>query len=352
MKIAVLNAGSSSLKCKVFEFPAKTLLFSQEIEKIGESDSDIASHAEALEALDIDLREIDIIGHRVVHGGEKLQQSVVIDESVITTIKDLIPLAPLHNPANLVGIEVARQKAPNIPQVAVFDTAFHATLPKEAYLYALPYELYEKEDIRRYGFHGTSHSYLAKEAAKELKKELRELNIITLHLGNGASACAIKKGKSIDTSMGFTPLEGLVMGSRCGDLDPEIVLYLQRELGKTPQEVEHILNKESGLLGICGENDLREIVLREDERAKLAVAMMVRRIQKYIGAYMVLLEDVDAIVFSGGIGEHSQSVREMVMDNKLFKNIKMLVIQTDEELEIANESYRVINQRSSSHKTQ
>jgi len=181
---------------------------------------------------------------------------------------------------------------------------------------------------------------------------LREINIITLHLGNGASACAIKKGKSIDTSMGFTPLEGLVMGSRCGDLDPEIVLYLQRELGKTPQEVEHILNKESGLFGICGENDLREIVLREDERAKLAVAMMVRRIQKYIGAYMVLLEDVDAIVFSGGIGEHSQSVREMVMDNKLFKNIKMLVIQTDEELEIANESYRVINQRSSSHKTQ
>ena len=344
MKIVVLNAGSSSLKCKIFEFPSKKLLYTQEIEKIGEHGSPIRSHAEALEALDIDFSVIDIIGHRVVHGGEKLQESVLIDEDVIATIKDLIPLAPLHNPANLKGIEVARQKAPSTPQVAVFDTAFHATLQKEAYIYALPYELYEKEGIRRYGFHGTSHSYLAKAAAKELQKELHEINIITLHLGNGASACAIKKGKSIDTSMGFTPLEGLVMGTRCGDLDPEILLYMQRELHKSTQDVEHIVNYESGLKGICGEKDLREILDRSDEKAKLALDIMVRRIQKYIGAYMVLLEDVDAIVFSGGIGEHSEEIRHRVMDNKIFKNIKMLVIQTDEELEIANESYRVVKE--------
>jgi len=342
VKIAVFNAGSSSLKCKIFEFPAKTLLFCKEIEKIGESGSEIASHAEALNALGVDFSEIDAIGHRVVHGGEKLQESVLIDNEVIKTIKELSVLAPLHNPANLQGIEVARQKAPNIPQVAVFDTAFHATLPKEAYLYALPYELYEAEGIRRYGFHGTSHAYLAKEAAKELKKELRETNIITLHLGNGASACAIKKGRSIDTSMGFTPLEGLVMGTRAGDIDAEIVLYLQRKLAKTPKEVEHILNKESGLLGICGENDLREILLREDDRAKLAIDIMVRRIQKYLGAYMVLLERVDAIVFSGGIGENSQEIRDAVMDNALLKGMKTLVIKTDEELEIANECYRLL----------
>ena len=342
MKIAVINSGSSSLKCKLFEYPDKRLLHSQTIENIGESHASIHSHAEALEALDIDFESLDIIGHRVVHGGEKLQGSCKIDDSVMRTIDELIPLAPLHNPANLQGIEVAMKKAPHIPQVAVFDTAFHATLQKEAYLYALPYELYAKEGIRRYGFHGTSHAYLAKEAAKELNKELRELNVITLHLGNGASACAIKNGISIDTSMGFTPLEGLVMGSRCGDIDAEIVLYLQRELGKTAKEIEHMLNKESGLLGICGENDLREILLREDENAKLALKMMVRRIQKYIGSYMVLLENVDAIVFSGGIGENSKEIHEAVMDNAILKDIKMLVIKTDEELEIANECYRII----------
>ncbi|MEN4054140.1 MULTISPECIES: acetate kinase [Sulfurimonas] len=345
MKIAVLNSGSSSLKCKIFEYPSKALLFSKTIERIGESDTDIASHAEALDALNIDFETLDAIGHRVVHGGEKLQKSVIIDESVVDIIRELIVLAPLHNPANLIGIEISLKKAPHILQVAVFDTAFHASMQKEAYLYALPYELYAKEGIRRYGFHGTSHAYLAKEAAKELKKESSEINIITLHLGNGASACAIKNGVSIDTSMGFTPLEGLVMGTRCGDIDAEIVLYLQRSLGKTSKEIEHILNKESGLLGICGENDLREILLREDEKAKLAINIMVRRIQKYIGAYMVLLENVDAIVFSGGIGENSQEIRDAVMDNTLLKNIKMLVIQTDEELEIANECYRLIKKK-------
>jgi acetate kinase len=342
MKIAVLNSGSSSLKCKVFEYPSKKLLFSQSIEKIGENGSSISSHSEALDALEIDFEDLDAIGHRVVHGGEKLQKSTIIDANVIATIRELIVLAPLHNPANLEGIEVAIKKVPNTPQIAVFDTAFHATLPKEAYLYALPYALYEKEGIRRYGFHGTSHAYLAKEAAKVLQKDLSEINIITLHLGNGASACAIKGGKSVDTSMGFTPLEGLVMGTRCGDIDAEIVLYLQQTLHKTPKEVEHILNKESGLLGICAENDLRSILLRDDELAKLAVAMMVRRIWKYIGAYMLELQRVDAIIFSGGIGEHAKAIREAVMDNAMLQNIKMLVIQTDEELEIANECYRVL----------
>ncbi|SFV59892.1 Acetate kinase [hydrothermal vent metagenome] len=341
MKIAVINAGSSSLKCKLFVMPAGELLAEKEIQKIGESTSAISSHAEAFEALGIDFSEVDVVGHRVVHGGEKLQQSVLIDAAVIETIKMLIPLAPLHNPANLQGIEALQKKLPKMPQIAVFDTAFHATMPKEAYIYALPYKLYEEHALRRYGFHGTSHSYLTKEAAKILGKSVESVNLITLHLGNGASACAVKNGKSIDTSMGFTPLEGLVMGTRSGDIDPEIVLFLQRELGMNAEEVDIMLNKASGLKGICDANDLREILLREDDKAKLAVAVMVRRIQKYIGSYMVLLENVDAIVFSGGIGEHSASVREQVMNNSILKNIKSLVIPTNEELEIANECYRI-----------
>ena len=343
MKIAVINSGSSSLKCKLFEMPSKKMLIEKEIQKIGEEDSPIYSHAEALEALGIDFSDVDVIGHRVVHGGEKLQKSCIIDAQVVEVIQDLIPLAPLHNPANLEGIKALKEKMPDIPQIAVFDTAFHASLQKEAFIYALPYELYEKHDIRRYGFHGTSHAYLTKEAAKILQKPLEELNIITLHLGNGASACAVKNGKSMDTSMGFTPLEGLVMGTRCGDIDPDIPLFLERELGLSAEEADNLLNKESGLKGICGENDLRAILLREDEHAQLALDVMIRRIQKYIGAYMVMLERVDAIIFSGGIGENSPYVREHVMDNAIIKNIQSLVIQTDEELEIANECYKIIS---------
>lgn len=346
MKIAVINSGSSSLKCKLFEMPSKKMLIEKEIQKIGEEDSPIHSHAEALEALGIDFSDVDAIGHRVVHGGEKLQKSCIIDAQVVEIIQDLIPLAPLHNPANLEGIKALKEKMPDIPQIAVFDTAFHASLQKEAFIYALPYELYEKHDIRRYGFHGTSHAYLTKEAAKILEKPLEELNIITLHLGNGASACAVKNGKSMDTSMGFTPLEGLMMGTRCGDIDPDIPLFLQRELGMNAKEVDILLNKESGLKGVCGENDLREILLREDAKAQLALDIMIRRIQKYIGAYMVLLENVDAIVFSGGIGEHSNYVRERVMDNSIIKEIKSLVIETNEEFEIANECYRIVKEES------
>ncbi len=342
MKVAVINSGSSSLKYKLFSMPDGEVLEEKEVQRIGESGSVILNHEEALDSLAIDFSTIDVVGHRVVHGGEKLQQSCFIDSSVIATLESLIPLAPLHNPANLEGIKLVQMKTKNLPQIAVFDTAFHATMPKEAYLYALPFELYEKESIRRYGFHGTSHAYLMKQASQRLQKPVEAISLITLHLGNGASACAIKNGKSIDTSMGFTPLEGLVMGTRCGDIDPEIPLYLQKKMGYSAKEVDTLLNKESGLFGICGENDLRLILDRKDEQAKLAVNIMVRRIQKYIGAYMVLLENVDAVVFSGGIGENSAEIRDAIMNNAILKNIKTLVIRTDEELEIAHECYKLM----------
>ena len=338
MKIAVLNAGSSSLKFKLLDMPSCRVLKTQLIENI-------VNHTEAFDSLDVDFSTLDAIGHRVVHGGENFSTSLLINEEVIKSINDLIPLAPLHNPANLQGIKIAKLKAPNIPQIAVFDTAFHSTMPKEAYLYALPHEMYEKHHIRRYGFHGTSHSCISKKAACELNIDINEINLITLHLGNGASICAIKNGKSIDTSMGFTPLEGLVMGSRSGDIDPAIVLYMQRELGFSIDEVDNILNKKSGLIGICDENDLRNIIENKNERSKLALKMMIRRVQKYIGAYMALLDRVDALVFSGGIGENSSYIREEIIKPKMFKNIKTLVVKTDEELEIANECMKVLNKK-------
>jgi acetate kinase len=345
MRVAVLNAGSSSLKYKLFLMPSAEVLESKIVEHIGETDSLFSNHHEALESLEIDFSTLDAIGHRVVHGGEDFKSSVLIDKDVSKAIEKLIPLAPLHNPANLEGIKVALSFAPKTAQVAVFDTAFHSTMPKEAYLYALPHKIYDEYKVRRYGFHGTSHSYVAKKAAQELGRELQELNLITLHLGNGASVCAIEKGKSIDTSMGFTPLEGLIMGSRCGDIDPAIVLYLQREVGLSVSEVDKLLNKESGLLGICGENDVRSIVESENESAQLALQMMVRRIQKYIGSYLALLGEVDALVFTGGIGEHSAFIRESVMNSKLFKELKVMVVETDEELEIANEVVKTLKKK-------
>ncbi len=337
MKIAVINSGSSSIKFKLFDMDTKSVLCSKNIEKIGEEGAFVRSHKDGLYEIFKDIYSLDAIAHRVVHGAEKFHSAAVIDDEVIQNIEELIPLAPLHNKANLEGIKIAKEMFENIPQIAVFDTAFHFDMPKEAYIYALPYEMYEKHKIRRYGFHGSSHSYVTKEAAKILDKNVDEVNLITLHLGNGASACAVKNGKSIDTSMGFTPLEGLVMGSRCGDIDPAIVLYMQRELGMSVDEVDNVLNKNSGLLGICSNNDLREIIDAQDEKSCLAIDMMVRRIQKYIGSYMVLLENVDAIVFTGGIGENSSYIRDKVMDNKILKDINRLVIKTDEELEIANE---------------
>ncbi len=382
MKIAVINSGSSSIKCKVFLMPSEEMLAHVVVEKIGEDSSlitfvqkektftqkeVIATHHEALKKINNMLNEQDIVAnfasldamaHRVVHGAEHFKKAVVINDAVLQMIEELIPLAPLHNGVNLEGIRISQKKAPNVAQVAVFDTAFHETMPKEAYLYALPYELYEGHKIRKYGFHGTSHAFVMREAAKAMQKDAKELNMITLHLGNGSSICAIENGKSIDTSMGFTPLEGLIMGSRCGDIDPAVVLYLQREIGLSVDEADDMLNKHSGLLGICGQKDVREIQKRSDELSRLALSMLTRRIKKYIGSYMTLLGRVDALVFTAGIGEHSSSLRAEILQNlELFgivldtkanlqnatlisnasSKIKVFVIKTDEELEIARE---------------
>jgi acetate kinase len=283
----------------------------------------------------------------------------------------MVPLAPLHNPANLIGIEVARERRPDVPQVAVFDTAFHQTMPPSAFHYALPQELYSEHHVRRYGFHGTSHNYVSKKAAEYLGKSLDTLNMITLHLGNGASATAVRKGKSVDTSMGMTPMEGLVMGTRCGDIDPAIHFYLGRSTGRTSEELEKMFNKESGLKGICGVNDMREIIQLAgsgDEHAQLAIDVYCYRIRKYIGAYFAVLGQVDAIVFTGGIGENAALIRKhccedlarlgIVVDNRKNDNcctevteiqgeksqVRVLVISTNEELEIARQTYELILQ--------
>ena len=343
MKVAVVNAGSSSLKVKLYDMTQEKLLKSYLVEHIAQ-EGGVATHQEALESLEIDFKSIDMIGHRVVHGGEYFHSSVAIDDEVVKKIEELNPLAPLHNPANLEGIKLTRERLPDIKQIAVFDTAFHTTMPEVAYLYALDYKFYEEHHIRRYGFHGISHSYLLEQSAKILKKEPEELNIITLHLGNGASICAIERGKSIDTSMGFTPLEGLVMGTRSGDIDPAIVLYMQRELGYSLDEVDKELNKHSGLLGLAKSNDLREILSKDSVESKRALDMMLRRIKKYIGAYIALLENVDAIVLSGGIGENSMLVQERVKEFSVVKDKKVLVIKTDEELQIAKECLAFMEQ--------
>jgi len=392
MKILVLNAGSSSLKCQLFL--SEKSIASVTIERIGEKESytilktnhkkverstTIKDHHHAISTL-FDLlqnnsiishiNELDAIGHRVVHGGSYFSQPVKITPNIIQRIHSLIPLAPLHNPANIEGIEIIAEHYPTLQQVAVFDTAFHQTMPEVAARYPLPYQLYEEASIRRYGFHGTSHAYVAKEAAKWLKQPLETLNLITLHLGNGASATAIKEGKSIDTSMGMTPLEGLMMGTRSGDIDPAIIPYLMHTQNISIDTVDSLLNRESGLKGICGTNEMREIIASAEngnEKSKLALEMYVYRIRKYIGAYIAVLGSVDALVFTGGIGEHAALIREMVCEgmegifgvvldkeknlskesgNRVIHDtqsrIALLVIPTNEELEIARETERVI----------
>ncbi|KYJ86367.1 acetate/propionate family kinase [Sulfurovum riftiae] len=388
MKILVLNAGSSSLKCQLFF--DETSVASVTIERIGEAESymtlktvrehseqtiTIKDHHHAIRTLfDLlqnsrtisDIEELDGIGHRVVHGGAYFTRPTKITPEIIRRIRSLIPLAPLHNPANLEGIEIIAEHYPTLTQIAVFDTAFHQTMPEIAARYPLPYRLYEEASVRRYGFHGTSHAYVAKEAAKLLKKPLGSLNLITLHLGNGASATAISKGRSIDTSMGMTPLEGLMMGTRSGDIDPAIIPYLIHTLDISIDEVDTLLNKESGLKGICGTNEMREIITSAesgDEKSRLALEMYVYRIRKYIGAYSAVLGSVDAIVFTGGIGEHAMLIREMVCEglentfgicldkekNLSVENneravhsteskVALLVIPTNEELEIARQT--------------
>ncbi len=398
MIVAVINCGSSSIKYEVFDKEEKTLLAGGLLEKIGSSEAElrqrrrqkdgrfeechftqpVADHRQGFEfitrinaqdRLIKDDSELLGIGHRVVHGGERFSQPMIINSEVLTAIKALTPLAPLHNPPNLLGIEALQERFPGVPQVAVFDTMFHQTLPDYAFHYALPYYLYEQNHVRRYGFHGTSHLYVAKEAAKYMGRSLGESNLITLHLGNGASAAAIRQGKSIDTSMGLTPLEGLMMGTRCGDLDPAIHFYLMRQTGMSAEEVENLLNHESGLKGLCGLNDMREIerkVDQGDERALLAIAMFCYRIKKYIGSYLAVLGEVEAVVFTGGIGENSVTVRSRVcsglepmgisldegrnaaVSGKVVEiqtksaPVKVLVIKTDEELEIARQTIQAI----------
>jgi acetate kinase len=309
------------------------------------------------------------VGHRVVHGGENFHRPTVVDDQVIAAIRDTIPLAPLHNPANLGGIEIARRLFPGVPQVAVFDTAYHQTMPATSYRYALPEHLYKEHRVRRYGFHGTSHHYVAKRAASLLGTPATACNLITLHLGNGASATAIREGRSVDTSMGMTPLEGLVMGTRCGDIDPAIHFYLCENVGLDNDALEDLLNRKSGLLGICGVNDMREIhrlAAGGDERAQLAVGIFCHRLKKYLGAYYAELGRVDAVVFTGGIGENDAEIRArtcagleslgICLDpdangapergeraiSTPESRVKVLVIPTNEELEIARQSFEAV----------
>lgn len=314
--------------------------------------------------------ELAAIGHRVVHGGEEFHEPAVITEKVLKRIRSLVPLAPLHNPANLTGIEVAMEFAPKVVQVAVFDTAFHQSMPEYAFLYALPRKMYEEYGVRRYGFHGTSHHYVAKEASVCLGRPFNELNLITLHLGNGDSIAAIRKGECVDTSMGMTPLEGLIMGTRSGDLDPAIIFYLARQTGMGLDDLDNLLNKESGLKGLCGVNDMREIAGRAekgDKQAGLAIRMFCYRLKKYLGSYMAVLGHVDGIIFTGGIGENAPLVRELccqgleglgvVIDPRKNKErkegcleiqadasrIKVMVIATNEELEIARQTVKLLD---------
>ncbi|MEA3290431.1 MAG: acetate kinase [Campylobacterota bacterium] len=371
MKILVINAGSSSIKYKLFE-DTKELYGGIKSEVIDYKESFGNIFDELIKNSVIgSFEDIDAVGHRVVHGGESFSDPVIIDDDTIEEIEQLIPLAPLHNPVNLKAIKIIKEQYPKMIQTAVFDTAYHQTMPQSSYLYPIPLELYENNNIRRYGFHGTSHYHILKKTAKFLNKEIDKVNLITLHLGNGCSACAIKNGQSIDTSMGFTPLEGLMMGTRCGDIDPSIVTYLQRVLECDSDECDNILNKKSGLKGICGESDLRQIqdrVFNDEPKSKLALDMFVQRVKKYIGAYCVELEEVDAIVFTGGIGENSSYIREEVsknlgksigadLDRKKNENItkdielisyenskiKLIVASTNEEKEIASQTISLIN---------
>ncbi len=294
--------------------------------------------------------EIFAIGHRVVHGGVQFKKPTIINDEVVSKIRECFELAPLHNPANLAGIEACIELLPEVKQVAVFDTAFHQSLPEHAYIYGLPYEYYEKYNLRKFGFHGTSHQYVAHEAARILKKHLNKLKLVTCHLGNGCSVTAVKNGKSVDTSMGFTPLEGLVMGTRCGDIDPASVIFLADKEKISLPEIDRVLNYKSGLKGISGlSNDMREIkkAAREgNKRAKLALDIFIYRITKYIGSYIAAMGGVDAIVFTAGVGENEKDIREKAVKglfNFLNKNkVKVLVIPTNEELMIAKQTYHLV----------
>ncbi|GAB3156110.1 acetate kinase [Micromonospora sonneratiae] len=311
-RVLVLNCGSSSVKFRLYDGDRVT--DKGIVERIGEPGGGPADHETAVRGIldGLDLTGLTAVGHRVVHGGKRFGEPVLIDDAVLTAIRDLIPLAPLHNPANLIGIEVTRAALPDVPQVAIFDTAFHTTLPEAAATYAIERDTAERYGIRRYGFHGTSHAYVSRRTAELLGRPYAEVNTITLHLGNGASACAVAGGRSVATSMGMSPLEGLVMGTRSGDLDPTVIFHLRREGGFSVDDIDDLLNHRSGLLGLTGANDMREVLARRadgDAAATLAFDVYCRRITGYVGAYYALLGRVDAITFTAGVGEHAAPVR-------------------------------------------
>ncbi|WP_329063267.1 acetate kinase [Streptomyces sp. NBC_01429] len=409
-RVLVLNSGSSSLKYQLLDMRDSSRLAVGLVERIGEETSrlvhtprpgdgegagegeaageggkrertgPIADHTAALEAvaaelsrdgLGLDSPELAAIGHRVVHGGLKFTAPTVVDDAVLAEIERLVPVAPLHNPANLTGIRTAQRLRPDLPQVAVFDTAFHTTMPEHAARYAIDVATADAHRIRRYGFHGTSHAYVSRKTAELLGKDPSEVNVIVLHLGNGASASAVAGGRCVDTSMGLTPLEGLVMGTRSGDIDPAVTFHLKRVAGMSVDEIDELLNKKSGLVGLCGDNDMREIRRRVDEgdeRARLAFDVYIHRLKKYIGAYTAVLGRVDAVVFTAGVGENAAPVREAAMAglenlglavdaglnavrsdkprviSPRDARVAVAVVPTDEELEIAQQTFALVDE--------
>ncbi|QCX79214.1 Acetate kinase [Streptomyces sp. YIM 121038] len=399
-RVLVLNSGSSSVKYQLLDMADSRRLAMGLVERIGEETSrlkhtpltgggaerertgPIADHEAALKAvaeelaadgLGLDSPELAAIGHRVVHGGLKFTEPTVIDDAVLAEIERLVPVAPLHNPANITGIRTARALRPDLPQVAVFDTAFHTTMPESAARYAMDVATADAHRVRRYGFHGTSHAYVSRATAELLGKAPEDVNVIVLHLGNGASASAVRGGRCVDTSMGLTPLEGLVMGTRSGDMDPAVIFHLARVGGLSIDEIDTLLNKKSGLIGLCGDNDMREIRRRideGDEAARLAFDIYIHRLKKYIGAYYAVLGTVDAIAFTAGVGENAAPVREaavagleelgLAVDGGLnavrsdeprlispeYARVKVAVVPTDEELEIATQTYALAGKNS------
>ncbi|MFH0762807.1 MAG: acetate kinase [Candidatus Omnitrophota bacterium] len=349
MKILVINSGSSSIKYKLFRMPQEQELQKGLIEHIGEKGFRIENHHQGLKSILARVNSVAAVGHRVVHGAEKFQKPVLINKAVIRDIKKCSGIAPLHNPANLTGILACQKLLPGKKQVAVFDTAFHHTLPAPAYIYGLPYEYYKKFGIRKYGFHGSSHEYVAREAARILKRPFNGIKIITCHLGNGCSITAVNKGRSVDTSMGFTPLEGLVMGTRCGDIDPALVTYIMRRKKFNLGQIDDILNKSCGLQGISGiSNDMRVLANKAsagNKRAALAIDIFSYRVKKYIGAYTAVMGGCDCLVFTAGIGENQKEIRAQICRG-LFAHLKtppkVLVIPTNEELMIARQSYKLL----------
>jgi acetate kinase len=392
--VLVVNAGSSSLKYSLVDAVSGTAAATGHVERIGEAvgevvhegssgehrtEREIANHEDALRAAmeaftehgpSLDEVDLEAVGHRVVHGGARFSEPVLVDDALVAKVKELIPLAPLHNPANLEGIATSLKLFPDVPQVAVFDTAFHSTLPPEAYTYAVPRSWVAEHRIRRYGFHGTSYSFVSGEAARLLGRPPGEVNLIVLHLGNGASAAAIRGGESVDTSMGLTPLEGLVMGTRSGDIDPALHAHLHRQLGWALEDIDGILNRESGLKGLSGHNDFREVErLRAagDPGARLAFEVYCYRLRKYVGAYYAVLGTVDAVVFTAGVGQNAASVRSCALAGLERLGIEVdparnqgrvttptvvspdgcdvavLVVPTNEEWEIARQAMAVVH---------